>query len=180
MILLEQVHGGNGYAVRHKQDADIPPYRVAADYSISTVSGVALAIETADCVPLILIDPKAGCIAAIHAGWRGAVSGVVLHAVRDMLACGSTIEQMHAYFGPSARSCCYQVSADFSAPYEYKNGAYYFDNTTFIIGQLLEIAFLKENIVTHYANCTICSERYCSFRRQGALALRQMTIVALK
>jgi len=189
LVILEQVHGNSGYQVLEDKDANITPYSVDGDYIISTISGVAFVIETADCVPVVLVDTVSGVVANAHAGWRGAVSGVVTNAVRDMLACGSKLENVQAYFGPAARSCCYEVSPDFLDKFEsgtsqsyfnQRDSKLYFDNTLFIISQLEKLGIAQKNIVAEYAVCTVCSEVYCSFRRQGDLNLRQMTIVALK
>lgn len=180
LIILEQVHGANGYKVLEEKDAFLKPYSFNGDYSLTTMPGIALAIETADCASVVLVDAVSGVVAIVHAGWRGSLNGVVSNAVRDLVACGSTIENIQAYFGPAARSCCYEVSQDFKAPYEQRNGAVFFDNTLYIISQLNSLGILKKNIITEFAFCTIHSKEYCSFRRQGDQSFRQMTIVALK
>ncbi|MBY0110047.1 MAG: polyphenol oxidase family protein [Candidatus Babeliaceae bacterium] len=189
IIILDQVHGNNGFCVREKKDVLLKPYTVRGDYIVSALPKIALAVETADCAPVVLIDVIGGVVSLAHAGWRGALAGVVTHAVGDMLKVGSLIENIQIYFGPAARSCCYQVSRDFldlfeqSDPniyFQERNGAAYFDNTLFIAWQLEKLGMARKNILLDYAICTICSEKYCSFRRQGQIALRQMTIVALK
>ena len=184
LVVLEQVHSTNGYVIQQEKDAAVTPYAIDGDYAVGTVPGVALALETADCVPLLLVDEAAGCVAAIHAGWRGAIHGVASHAVRDMVACGSAVETIRAYFGPSARACCYQVSPDWpplasvTSYVDMRQGALYFDNVLFLISELRKLGIPAQAIMTDYATCTICSKEHCSFRKQVA-DLRQIAIVAL-
>ncbi len=186
LIILNQVHGVAGYVVTQEIDVQLKPYSVDGDYIITTLPHVAIAVETADCVPLVLVDTVKRCCAIVHAGWRGTVGGVVTAAVQDMLNLGGSIKNIHAYFGPSARACCYEVTEDFFLNFKdkksfsmKKNGKIFFDNTAYLVEQLRSLGIPSENISLENATCTICSQMYCSFRRQGALNLRQMSIITL-
>ncbi len=189
IIILEQVHGNNGFCVLEEKDTLLKPYTLQGDYIVTTLPKIALVIETADCTPVVFLDVIGGVVSLAHAGWRGALAGVATHAVRDMLKVGSLIENIQVYMGPAARSCCYRVSRDFLDLFAYndqniyfqeRSGALYFDTTHFVVSELVTLGIAQKNIVLDNAICTICSEKYCSFRRQGQIALRQMTIVALK
>jgi len=70
--------------------------------------GIALTVRTADCVPIVVVDPSRPAIAAIHAGWRGLVAGVVEAAVEAMGGGDGTI----AFVGPSIGPCCYEVGEE--------------------------------------------------------------------
>jgi hypothetical protein len=73
-------------------------------------SGVLLTIRIADCLPVLLADPHRRVVAAVHAGWRGALARVIEKAVGDMrCAFGSNPQALIAALGPSIRACCYQV-----------------------------------------------------------------------
>lgn len=80
-----------------------------ADALVTTTPGVALAIFTADCLPLLLHDAHAGVLAAAHAGWRGTVRGVTQAAVAAACAAGARGERMRVAIGPSIGPCCYEV-----------------------------------------------------------------------
>jgi YfiH family protein len=96
-------HGGRGVASDDDAIAD-------ADALVTTAPGVTLAIMVADCVPLALVDPHAGVLAAVHAGWRGTAAGVARGALASMRSLGADPQRVRAYFGPTVASDRYQVS----------------------------------------------------------------------
>lgn len=73
--------------------------------------GLPLAISTADCLPIVLYDARAGRLAAVHAGWRGTVQSVARAAVADLAASGSAARDLVVAIGPSIGPCCYEVDA---------------------------------------------------------------------
>jgi purine-nucleoside/S-methyl-5'-thioadenosine phosphorylase / adenosine deaminase len=73
--------------------------------------GLPLAISTADCLPIVLYDPRAGRLAAVHAGWRGTVQSVTSAAVADLVVAGSAPDDLAVAIGPSIGPCCYEVDA---------------------------------------------------------------------
>jgi len=75
--------------------------------------GVILTVKIADCVPILLCDPKKRIIAALHAGWRGTVSGIAKKGVEALCAKGSDPAEIQASVGTSIRPCCYEVRGDF-------------------------------------------------------------------
>ena len=81
-----------------------------ADALVTARAGVALGIITADCTPVLLADPAAGVIGAVHAGWRGAVAGVLEATVAAMRALGAG--DITAAIGPCIRQPSYEVGAD--------------------------------------------------------------------
>ena len=75
--------------------------------------GLLLSIRIADCLPVLLVDPQRRVVAAVHAGWRGALARVIEKAVGDMRwAFGSDPQELIAALGPSIRACCYQVGEE--------------------------------------------------------------------
>lgn len=72
--------------------------------------GIAIGVRTADCVPLLLNAPDIGGVAAIHAGWKGSLHGIVSLTVERLKALGADPQLIHAAFGPSVCGGCYQVS----------------------------------------------------------------------
>lgn len=84
-----------------------------ADAMVTATPGVALAILTADCQPVLFADAQSGVIGAAHAGWRGALEGVLEATVDAMEALGATRDNITAVIGPSISQAAYEVGPDF-------------------------------------------------------------------
>ena len=87
------------------------------DAMVTRQPGIALGILTADCVPLLLADAEAGVIGAAHAGWRGALDGIVGAVVRGMVDLGARRERIAAGIGPAIGARSYEVGPEFPAPF---------------------------------------------------------------
>jgi YfiH family protein len=75
--------------------------------------GILLTVRIADCLPVLLVDPRRRVVAAVHAGWRGARARIIEKSVGDMRrAFGSEPQDLMAALGPSIRACCYQVGKE--------------------------------------------------------------------
>lgn len=93
------------------------------DAMTTKLSGVLLAIQTADCLPVLIADPKSGAMAAIHAGWRGTAGRITERAVADlMLLHGVNPRDCIAALGPAACGQCYEVGEDVIARYKKEFG----------------------------------------------------------
>jgi YfiH family protein len=111
LVTANQVHGRNVHVVRHA--GDLPGGRPEADVLLSGDPRVAVAVRAADCVPLLLADRRTGCVAAVHAGWRGTAAGAAAAAVDSMKReFGSRPADLAAAVGPCIGSCCYEVGPD--------------------------------------------------------------------
>jgi YfiH family protein len=86
--------------------------RPVADALVTRRPGVALGVVTADCAPVLFADPAAGVIGAAHAGWRGAVAGVLEATIDAMIALGARRGAIVAAVGPCIRQPSYEVAAD--------------------------------------------------------------------
>jgi len=82
-----------------------------ADALATSRPGLPLCISTADCLPIVLYDPQAGRLAAVHAGWRGTVRSVAASAARRLIEAGSAAANLVVAIGPSIGPCCYEVDA---------------------------------------------------------------------
>jgi polyphenol oxidase len=91
--------------------------RPRADAMVTKTRGVALGILTADCAPVLFADVEAGVIGAAHAGWRGAVSGVLEATVAAMAKLGAAPERIRAGVGPCIAQPSYEVGPEFPAPF---------------------------------------------------------------
>jgi polyphenol oxidase len=106
-----QVHSDLIRHVKNLEDAADGNYKM--DALISDVENVLLGVKTADCVPVLLGDTRAGAFAAVHAGWRGTVASIVPKTVREMQAkFGTNPACLIAAIGPAASGACYEVGAD--------------------------------------------------------------------
>ena len=109
-----QVHSNRVAVVeRPWQRADAPK----VDAMVTRQPDIALGILTADCVPLLLADAEAGVIGAAHAGWRGALDGIVGALVEAMIDLGARAERIAAGIGPAIGATSYEVGPEFPAPF---------------------------------------------------------------
>lgn len=102
-------------AIPADPDTDLAHPLPPADALVTRETGVALGVLTADCAPVLLVDPVAGVIGAAHAGWRGALLGVVEAVVEGMVALGGCPNRMVAAVGPAIQCRSYSVGGEFHA-----------------------------------------------------------------
>lgn len=107
VVWMNQVHGDRVVLVDGPVDSAIDD----TDALVTTTPGLALAVVTADCVPVLLGDARAGVVAAVHAGRVGAQKGVVARAVEAMCEAGARAEDISVLFGPSVSGRNYEVPA---------------------------------------------------------------------
>lgn len=110
LLTVHQVHSPDIAILREGNDT-APLSRQCADGIVTDRKGVAIAVLTADCQPILLADPQAGVIGAVHAGWRGALSGVIEAAVAAMADLGAT--RIRAVIGPCISQSAYEVGNEF-------------------------------------------------------------------
>ena len=111
VVTLNQVHGNGVVPIR--RDSPRSPEPCAGDALVSNDAHVAVAVRAADCVPLLLADPKSGGVAAVHAGWRGTAAGVSVVAVNALTReFGARPEDLIVAVGPSIGACCYEVDSE--------------------------------------------------------------------
>ncbi len=94
-----------------------------ADALVSALPGVALGVLAADCAPVLMTDAENGIIGATHAGWRGAVSGVIEATVEAMVGLGAVPSQITAVVGPCISQDSYEVGAEFSQAFQHQDAA---------------------------------------------------------
>jgi purine-nucleoside/S-methyl-5'-thioadenosine phosphorylase / adenosine deaminase len=112
LVVARQVHGAAIARVRAHDD----PRAFAtldADGLCSDAPGVRVAVFVADCIPALLVDARTGAFAAVHAGWRGTVAGVLPSAVSTLAReFGTRPEDITVALGPAIGPCCFEVGAD--------------------------------------------------------------------
>jgi len=114
LVTCHQVHGADVVTVERSWAHGERP---RADAMMTQTEGIALGILTADCAPVLFADAKAGIVAAAHAGWRGAVTGVIEATIEAMIAAGASRARIAAAVGPCIGKDSYEVGAEFPAPF---------------------------------------------------------------
>lgn len=114
LVTLRQIHSD----LIHRVDA-IPEQPLTGDGMITATPGLLLAIQTADCLPVIVVDAKRHVVGVFHAGWRGTVKRVVEKGVGEMQRhFGSRPRDLKAAIGPGIRGCCYEVGEEVRIKFE--------------------------------------------------------------
>jgi polyphenol oxidase len=188
--LARQVHGAEVLRVTAGSLGAGPPEAKPplgdADGLVTADPGVVLAVLTADCVPVLLADPGAGVVGAVHAGWRGLAAGVVEAGVAAMAELGADPGSCVGLVGPAAGGCCYEVGADVreavgsrhpAALATTRAGRPALDPAAGA-AQALERAGVGQVRVT--GECTIdLADRFFSHRRDQGRTGRQAGLIAL-
>jgi polyphenol oxidase len=110
--------------------SSVPAQPRKGDASVTGQTGLLLATQTADCVPILLLDPRKRAVAAIHAGWRGTLARIAEKTVgRMQLEFACRPADLLAAIGPCIGPCCYEVAADFVTKFtaQFQDGHDYFD-----------------------------------------------------
>jgi YfiH family protein len=107
-VAMKQIHSG----IIHRIE-ELPKSPLAGDGLITRTPRIVLTVRTADCVPVLLVDPVERAVGAFHAGWRGTLARIVEKGVGEMRrAYGSQPENLGAAIGPAIGRCCYEVSEE--------------------------------------------------------------------
>lgn len=164
------------------------------DGMVSNVKNICLAIQVADCVPILLYDPVQNVIAALHAGWRGALKKIAPEAVSKMIQnYGSRAEEIYAGLGPANGPCCYEVGDDVYREARVslvslkdvilpskKEGYYIFDQWTANVKQLIDAGLKREHIEVS-DTCTQChADTFFSSRADNGVTGRFLAGIMLK
>lgn len=173
-VLAKQTHTDNIRCVTRAdagkgitRDSDIED----TDGLITDEIGIPLVIFSADCVPILLVEPKRRVIAAVHSGWRGSVKRIVDVAVRKMVKhYGADVSEIQAAIGASIGPCCFEVGGETAElfPQEYvspkQNGKFTVDLWSFNRDILISAGMRRENI-SLAGECTVCNkDKYYSYR----------------
>jgi hypothetical protein len=118
LVTVHQVHGRTVAVVDRPWPHGQAP---KADAMVTDRPGIALGILSADCAPVLLVDPEARVIGACHAGWRGALAGVTDATVETMTRLGAEPQRIHAVIGPCIAHRSYEVGPEFPRPFLDQN-----------------------------------------------------------
>jgi polyphenol oxidase len=114
IVTLRQIHSDIIHAVN-----SVPNEPIFGDGLLTATPGLLLAIQTADCFPLILVDVKRRAVGVFHAGWRGTAKRIVEKGVGEMFRrFGSRARDLHAAVGPGIQGCCFEVGEEVRMMFE--------------------------------------------------------------
>ena len=188
---VSQVHGA-GVHVVGPDDAPAAVRGLSGDALVApaTTPRVVVGVRVADCIPVLLADPVTGAVAAVHAGWRGAVAGVIDAAIAAMeVAAGVRAEDLLAAIGPHIRAGAFEVGEDVAAqiagaapgaPGVVVRGydKPHVDLAVVVRAQLAARGVPAEH-VDDVGGCTVTeSARFFSFRRDGKRSGRHLGVIA--
>ena len=171
LVTIFQTHSADVQVIEAPSDAE----GVQADAMVSKTPGIALGILTADCQPVLFADAEGGVIGAAHAGWKGALSGVLENTVTAMEELGANRDRIVAVIGPSISQRSYEVGPEFREAFAVavpNADAYFapgfgdrfqFDLPAFGVDRLTEAGVAKATWTGH---CTYSDpDRFFSYRR---------------
>ena len=200
IISVKQIHSAK---IRYVTEANagegfFAPEGEACDGYVTDRRGIAPAVRTADCVPILFCAEESGVpvlCAAVHAGWRGTAAGIAAGAVAELLSLGAVPRNIKVAIGPCIGKCCYQVREDFKNALRHQRGAAFAEefisadreNPGFFradvsgmnVKILTEAGISRENIDV-CGMCTCCdSEKFYSHRRDGEKRGTMLSVISL-
>jgi YfiH family protein len=192
VVSLKQVHGTHVVVVDQSFGASIMGLQTG-DALVTDQVNVALVVRTADCVPILVADLKRRVIAAIHAGWRGIMAGVVpktLSVLRSQF--GSRPETLRVAIGPSIGVCCYEIDTpviqllqeavpSWTDCVDKLNGKKAMLNLKKLVARQFSMGGVLETNLTQADFCTRCrSDLFYSYRGQGRVEGTMMSGIMLR
>ncbi|MET4702152.1 YfiH family protein [Constrictibacter sp. MBR-5] len=168
-----QIHSDKVLVVDRPWEADSPP---SADGLVTSTPGVVVGALAADCAPVLFAEPDAGVVAAAHAGWKGALGGIVEATVAAMCGLGARRDRIRAVVGPAIGPASYEVGPEFRARFveadpsnarffttSAKPGHHMFDLPRYVGERLDRLALAGVDVVT--ADTCADENRFFSYRR---------------
>lgn len=191
LLSVKQVHGTEALVVdRPVTESD--RFSGGWDALVTDQPGVMVAVRTADCVPVLVYDRRCRAVAAIHAGWRGAVAGIVPKTLELMASrFHVALSDFRVSIGPSAGPCCYEVDeavleplrgamTDWESVLHADRGAKARLDLKKLIRRQLERLRIEPRQMTAVNLCTICHEDlFFSYRREGRVVGTMLSGITL-
>jgi YfiH family protein len=161
---------------------------IEGDALVTNRPGLAVAVKTADCFPILLADPVAHVVAAIHAGWRGTAAGIVTSTIERMRELyGSEPRDILAAIGPGIEACCFEVGPEVAREFAHWDRRLSCTTTKEMVDlaaanahQLADSGVPRNNIA-HAGLCTADrTDLFFSFRKERDRAGRMVSWIALR
>lgn len=203
LVTVRQVHSGvvrvvgpGDGALEGRLETPEGKAVLEGDGLVTDMPGVLIAVGTADCAPVLVVDKEKRAVGAFHAGWRGTVARIVERGIETMrLEYGSRAEDLVAAVGPRVGACCYavgdEVREQFVAEFGYGRELFHESGGELFVDlweanrrQLVDAGVTAERIVT-VGECTACARdaagerRYFSHRAERGVAGRMLNVVGI-
>ena len=167
-------------------DTSVPGPSGEADALITGTQRLAVAVKTADCLPILLADAERGVVAAVHAGWRGTVQEIVRHTIERMHDLyGTHPRSIFAAVGPGIGRCCFEVGPEVAREFArwQPRLAQSVEKEHLDLGVVnysqLVAAGVPENQICRSTLCTVCNpDLFFSYRREREQAGRMQSWIA--
>ena len=182
---MKQIHGANVVWVGEE---DCGREIKEADALVATQKNIFLATRVADCIPLLFFDTRSTVVAAAHAGWKGLLAGIVDKVIDEVKRRGAIPENIKVILGPSAKSCCYEVSKKLAEKFanqfgsnvaKKREGHFFLELHKAAEISLIKAGVQKKNIEESQI-CTIHNSRtYFSYRAEKTNK-RNTAIIGIK
>lgn len=178
LCYMKQVHGTSvGYA--HEGG-----FQGQMDGLCTDMPGLALCIQVADCAAVLLADEMNGIIGAAHAGWRGAVNGILENTIKRMTVLGAEASFIKAWLSPCISLSSFEVGPEVAEQFPERFVEWdrfekpHVDLPSYIGWNLTELGLNRKNIVTD-GSCTMKDQKYYSYRREGSSSGRMMGVIKI-
>jgi len=197
LITLSQTHSDNVITITEKNVSDhtkTSPAGIEADALVTNLNTIALGILTADCAPILLACHDKPIIGAIHAGWKGALGGIIQNTVKAMEDLGATRNSILAVIGPCIGRLSYEVTTDFAQPFleqsgnnenffmtSFKGGRLHFDLPGYVAERLTDCGIRDIQITghdTYQEDNLFFSYRRATLRKEGDIG-RQISAISI-
>lgn len=193
LITMDQVHGDRIWIIDEPQPFSRPFLNHSSDALVSNQPGIAIGVLTADCVPILLVDPNRPVIGIVHAGWRGTLLGIAPKAIQKMIDhFGSHPEDLFVGIGPSIGECCYEVDEAVMGPFRSsgwnwqafskpkRRGKWFLNLARANIDQMRDLG-MKEERCCWIQVCTRCNNDILfSYRAEGSGTGEQISFIQLR
>ena len=186
LIKLKQIHSN---IVRRVSYDTKDESSLEGDALISSFRGICIGVYTADCIPVLLYDKQHCIVAAVHAGWRGTLGGVISETLKNMkLNHNSDPANIVSVIGPGIAKCCFEVDKDIASKFiekfqETDNFIYPYNSKFILDLQHINKEMLKKEGVKNIEVidiCTKCDTNYYSYRREGQGVGSQLSFIGLR
>lgn len=176
---LKQVHSGGFVRSEGPWGANRPE----ADAVVTSRPGVLIGVRTADCFPVLLVDPVTRSLAAVHAGWRGTAAAVLTNAIRGLVdEFGARPANVEAAIGPGIGSCCFEVGEEVARVFSHEFVERRRARPHVDLAAALEDQLSRSGVtsVNSCCQCTSCDlGQYFSHRGEGGVTGRMLAAIGL-
>ncbi|MFH1089834.1 MAG: peptidoglycan editing factor PgeF [Candidatus Uhrbacteria bacterium] len=184
VVMSGNIHGNKIAIVSSEQ----PKGRIDGfDGLITKEQNLILAVKTADCLPIFIIDPKNKIVGLIHSGWKGTVANIAASAVEEFKKLGSDPAELLVAIGPSIKKCHYNISDErqkemisLKKYFSQTNGKTFVDLQAAVIDELITAGVSKNNI-DNETPCTMCEpEKYFSYHSSGRFEDSLLSVITIR